>query len=155
MPTKIEYARLAAYIDGEGCIDIHKHTQYRPHLKRNYSNWYIRITMTNTKPELSAWCEEIFGGCDYEEKRDHPDWNNSKKWYVQARKATDILRHCLPYFLLKHRQAELAIRFQQTVDTAHKTGRRGLPPQVLQGRQEMVKEMHRLNRRGKPKIDHS
>lgn len=151
MPSEIDYARLAAFIDGEGCIDIHKHKQFRKHLGRDYVRLYLRLTIVNTDPRLSAWCKSIFEGCDYQKRKDwHPRWADSTEWIISAQKAAEILRHCLPYFILKREQAEAALRFQESVDTKHNTGRGGLAPEIFEFREKCAIELKRLKRINKP-----
>jgi hypothetical protein len=147
MPTETDWARLAAYIDGEGCIDLHLHRQFREHLNRVYERRYLRITMVNTDPRLSAWLKATFGGCDYKEvERKNKNWSRQWAWYVQAAKAADCLRNCLPYFVMKRDQAEVALAFQETVDSAHNTGRGGLAPGTLERREELAADLKRLKR---------
>ena len=99
IPTTIDWAMLAAYIDGEGCITVA--TSYCSKLVLNISN---------TDPRLTTWCKDKFGGSICR----HSRTNNGNRrplfvWQVSQVKAQVILENCLPYFKIKREQAEVAL----------------------------------------------
>ena len=64
-PTEMDYARLAAYIDGEGCITIcvaHGNSHGRPWPNESL---YLNVSVHNTDPRLIDWCAERWGGRVY------------------------------------------------------------------------------------------
>jgi hypothetical protein len=54
-------------------------------------------------------------------------WSNCFYWTVACNKAEAILRGCLPYFIVKRDQAEVALAFQATIDRARSNGVKGVP----------------------------
>jgi len=144
MPTEIDWVRLAAFIDGEGMIDIHTHRQFRKDLGRLHETLYVRIIIVNTDPRLALWCKNTFGGTANLDRKSNPKWRNCLKWYCSSKKAAEILRGCLPYFLLKREQAELALIFQETV--THSMGRKGHTPETHNRRLDIQQKMKLLKR---------
>jgi hypothetical protein len=141
MPTEIDWARLAAYIDGEGCVDIvpagrnfHATHHRRPQLQ-------VRIQIGNTDPRLPVWCKENFGGSTRLATKQNPKWRASMYWIINSAKAVEILKNCYPYFLLKREQAEIAIAFQKTVT---RPGVKGYPDSVHDYRHELSETMKAL-----------
>ena len=144
MPTEIDCARLAAFIDGEGMIDIHTHSQFRKHLNRVYETRYVRIVIVNTDFRLARWCKATFGGHAAFEQRKNPKWRPVAKWYVSTGKAVEILQLCYPYMLLKREQAEVAFAFQETV--GWQNGQTGHSEETHKRRAQLQEEMKRLKR---------
>ena len=56
--SQIDWARLAAYIDGEGCISIKSVAGYNAAARRVF---YIDLAVTNTDVRLLSWLRSIFG----------------------------------------------------------------------------------------------
>ena len=115
--TAIDWARLAAFIDGEGHIAINEN---KSPAGRYYQ--YIRVIITNTDTRLIAWLFETFGGSLL---RGHVSEKHRRvyKWAVSCRHAEAILLQCYAYFITKQDQAEIALAFQQTIKD--KTYRKG------------------------------
>ncbi|HEV8525223.1 MAG TPA: hypothetical protein VGQ71_12040 [Terriglobales bacterium] len=118
-PTKLDWVRLAAYIDGEGSILItERHYKTSPYL-----GMYIRVVLANTDPRLCLWAQERFGGVFVISQRDKPAHHKTPyKWHVSCNQAACILERCLPYLLLKREQAEIALAFQSTVTNGRGRG---------------------------------
>lgn len=142
-PTQVDWVRLAAFIDGEGMIDIHTHRQFRKHLARVHETRYVRIIIVNTDPRLARWCQATFGGSVSFGRRKNPKHRPTLGWYVSSRKAIEILKGCMPYLLLKLEQAEVGLVFQATVK---RIGRNGHSEETLKRRVELQEEMKRLKR---------
>src|ERR1700724_1637188 len=114
-PTQIDWAGLAAFIDGEGTIVIIK-------ARLHYTQLVIRVA--NTDPRLPLWCKQVFGGKVYASSPSRSGLStrrNFYSWATQSQKAEDILRECLPHFLLKREQAEVALAYRETF--RHRKGR--------------------------------
>ena len=112
-PTQIDWARLAAFIDGEGCIEIVKSsTTIRG---KKYFGYTFRIEVFNTDPRLPAWCERTFGGKAYKRQRQRKHWRPCFGWRVNSGKAIFILRGCKEFFILKREQVEIAEAFLATI----------------------------------------
>jgi hypothetical protein len=113
--TEVDWARLAAFIDGEGCIRVSSRTGY---LGRDRRNMCLQINISNTDPRLPQWLKETFGGGVYLRDHNHKlnvKWANCFSWIVSTHHARVILERCLPYFVIKRDQAEIAIAFQKTM----------------------------------------
>lgn len=149
MPTQIDYARLAAYIDGEGCVQIHRQRQYSKKAKANWKPHYIvQVVITNTDPRLVVWCRENFGGfiVSYDTYA-----RSAFKWCAHSKSCADILENCLPYFIIKRKQAEIAIAFRTTYSKAYIGRGRSVPDAVIEQRDSMVEEL-RKERNFRPKL---
>lgn len=144
--SQIDWARLAAYIDGEGCIRIDTQNpspgnDYRPrHL--------LEVRVYNCDPRLVIWCRDTFGGGNLKPVRKKKNFRKHQKeeqvWYIGAAAAERILRGCLPYFILKRSQAEVALAFRALVGRA---GQR-VSAEIFAAREDLQKQMAMLNRKG-------
>ena len=148
--NEIDIARLAAYIDGEGCILI---TRKCSTGKNNHGRKYhfLRVVVGNTDPRLMSWLKNTFGGYINTQMRNLS--KNSRRvsftWIVHSKAAEDLLRFCMPYFVMKQGQAALALEYRDTY--GEKVGRKGLGPDIFEIREgyriklsEMKKEVGTL-----------
>lgn len=141
-PRDVDWARLAAYIDGEGCISIKMNRggvarrQKRPAL-------YVSVCITNTDPRLTNWLAITFGGSSHtEDRRDlNPNWSKCSRWDIASAHARWILQGCLPFFVLKKDQAEIALAFGETLA---RTGRHGTPDAVVERQMAMKDQLSEL-----------
>lgn len=118
----IDWARLAAYIDGEGHIALNAN---RMSAGKSYA--YLRVVVTNTDPRLIIWLQRTFGGGVLKVKRPAAlHWRRCFKWTASCRHAEAILRGCLPYFITKRDQADIALAFQATLHGFHRWNPRPL-----------------------------
>lgn len=139
--SELDWMRMAAFIDGEGCIrayaDISNRRKYQ--LSPHYS---LILTIGNTDPRMAEWCYFKFGGQMYKRKTRSPKHRPAYVWHANAKRAEAILRGCLPYFLLKQEQASLAIELRDTIDYAAK--RTALTPEMIEKRNLLVKQIAEL-----------
>jgi len=101
---EIDWARLAAFIDGEGTVRVYKAPTGR---------WGLRVVISNTDIRLISWLEETFGGYVYNVKPSTGNTKPSFQW-IFASRIDLILAPCLPYFIIKRDQAEIALAFCRT-----------------------------------------
>lgn len=101
-------AYLAGIIDGEGTITITRHRQYqRPH-------WVCKtfLWVSNTNPRLIRTLKKRHDGaigCTTRAEKNHKD---ALYWRVMAHERIySILDSCLPYLIIKRRQAEIMLKF--------------------------------------------
>jgi hypothetical protein len=138
-PTQIDWARLAAYLDGEGTIVIIKS-------RLEYTQLVIRVA--NTDPRLPMWCKELFGGKVYASDTNVRRDGRSRRfytWAIQSQKAENILRECLPHFILKREQAEIALAYRETfVHVKGRTPLQDVTPSKKAIRQQYKEELSRL-----------
>jgi hypothetical protein len=160
----VDWARLAAYIDGEGCIGIIP-TRGQA-MRRKSPNHHLKVFVANTDPRLLDWIFETVGvGMCYRLPNspslaaniNSGKWKPRFQWWVTAKPAAQILEGCLPYFIIKREQAEIAIAFQKT-KTFHGKGRlrEHLPANVIQMRDEMasaIRDLKRVNHEMKEAVN--
>jgi len=140
--TEIDFARLAAYVDGEGHIAISCDKRHRYYV--------VQITIGNSNLALLEWCRDHFGGfiCRL---RYHPDpkhYAPVKRWMLTSWPAANALKRCLPYLICKREQAEVAIEFKETF------GLRGtrISEADRKRREELMVKLRALTRTG-PRIE--
>ena len=107
LATETDYVKVAVVIDCEGNIQI---------TGRPGHSYQLKVTVANTNPALPRWCVERFGGYflrQFYEKKP-PNRANATRWRIQSYPAADLLTKCLPHFIIKRPQAEIAIKFQAT-----------------------------------------
>lgn len=143
----IDWARLAAFLDGEGSISVAFATHKAPRLASKRTQYeYIRLTIANTDPRLIQWLVTTFGGKIRERVYTRNDrWKPAYWWTSSCVRAAEILQGCLPYFILKRERAELALALQATMK---RCGRRGTPQSVIDERAAIKTKLHVLNAKG-------
>lgn len=143
-PTDIDWARLAVLIDGEGYIGIGTAFSKKKKWARPYL--YLDVRVTNTDPRIVDWCAATFGGKVYlnRRKEGQEKWSNAFHWAISCNKAEAILRGCLPYFLMKREQAEVALAFQATIDRAKSNGCKGVPTENVLKQIALRNDLQRL-----------
>jgi hypothetical protein len=106
----VDWARLAAYIDGEGHIALNQNM-----MSNGKPYAYLRVIVTNTDPRLIVWLQRTFGGGVLKNKRTELGQRTCFKWTATCRHAEAILKGCMEYFIMKRDQAEIGLAFQETV----------------------------------------
>ncbi len=110
---KCNVAYFAGLFDGEGSINIITPTGSR------YA-WALScaVKMTNSR-ELMAEMKAAFGGNTGEKWSYRRNGNKPQYyWQVRARLAGKFLAAVYPFLRVKKEEAEVAIRFQQTIRTS-------------------------------------
>lgn len=159
-PTSHDWARLAAYLDGEGCIRLGMRGQGGKHKAAGYTPcFYAYSVVTNTDPRLPAWCSATFGMRVYGKSQ---RWAGSlaANWkgcfFAQASgfRACWILQNCMPWFILKRAQAEIVLEHQKTTiaDGFGRTPGSRLPQDILEYRRSLKEKISTLNKRGPREI---
>ena len=128
-PTEIDWARLAAYIDGEGCISL-LYGNFRNRSGTSKKYLAVRVAIANTDARLLIWLRETFGGCIQccESNRRSRTGRVVFTWTQGSAKAIRLLTECLPYFVIKKDQAELAIAFHELMP---RRGQRHNPEMII------------------------
>ena len=133
----VDWARMAAFIDGEGCIAI---TRLSFGVKN--PRYQLVLQITNTDPRLLIWLGKTFEGQGSFSVRPIEGQRPRHDWCIASKKAEAILQGCLPYFVMKRDQAELAIAFQKT---KRYWGKSGIVPTDIRSSWElMYQEMQAL-----------
>jgi len=107
MITEIAY--LAGLIDGEGTITITRHKQYdRPH-------WVCKtfVWVSNTDRKLIKLLKRRHGGsCGLKGKPRLKHHKANLYWRVMSHANIErILKACLPFLVIKKRQAKILLKF--------------------------------------------
>jgi hypothetical protein len=108
----IDWARLAAFIDGEGCIRIQRSKPRRGSPRHQY---IVRIQITNTDARLMQWVQVRFGGAVTPPVNKGNGWKPMMIWYISAKRADPILRGIRPYLILKNNQCDAALALRNTI----------------------------------------
>jgi hypothetical protein len=147
-PKDTDWARLAAFIDGEGSILINT----RSTKDRISAGFYLRITVANTDVRLPVWLKETFGG-SYKDANTAAyyvgqNWKRCYHWGTCSHRAAWILHNCLPYFIIKRDQAEIGISLQESMAKFTRGPGKELPFDLVEERKQLKQELLTLKRRG-------
>jgi len=144
---EIDWARLAAYIDGEGCIRID--LQQPSPGNTFHARHLLEIRIYGCDLELILWCKNTFGGGNIKPVRKlnkKPHWKQEHVWYVGGLNAEMVLRNCLPFFIVKRKQAVVALALRELIG---KNGQK-VSPELYAQREVLRQEMKVLNQKGVP-----
>lgn len=140
----VELAYLAGIIDGEGTIGLHER-QGIGEKKR----WCIRFIVTNTDFRLIQWLIDNFGGNFYKKTPKVAKWKVSYVWTIyDTKKCYDLIKKIKPYLVLKNEQADVVIKFQDSLMKLEDGYKNGVPEKVYNKRLELVNMCKKLNSRG-------
>lgn len=103
MPSSHEYAYMAGLLDGDGCITIGRHPASG---KNKIVRFGLQLIVASATRGLCDWPHAKFGGNVFEQA------NGSFAWRMNGKPVAALLTECLPYFVEKRPQAELAISLQ-------------------------------------------
>ena len=88
MKTEADIAYIAGLFDGEGCITYKQYMRKRPHNKKAYPTWSIRMEMAMTDESVLRWVHEVLGVGTVGEKRYKTKytvgWKGNTKGSVEA-----------------------------------------------------------------------
>lgn len=102
-------AYIAGFVDGEGYIGISIHR--RKDWNRPYYTTQLNVYNTDIFA-LQSMAESAGVGSIYlAHRQERPEHKIGYVWRTTGLKAIELLKELLPYLKVKHKQAELAIRF--------------------------------------------
>lgn len=141
--TEIDWARLAAYIDGEGTVMIAK-TERKTGTKA--PQYVLTLIVANTDMRLIEWLASTFGGSFYFSHSEKTRFRSNKvctSWRQHEDRAATLLAHCLPYMIIKREQAEVALAYREL----RKLGSKGrkISAEELASREAFRSRIHTLN----------
>ena len=119
-PTPVDWAYLAGFFDGEGCVTVSYRGRPKPIGKRkdlvaNYPYWAVRIVVTNTSFELLRRIRAKFGGYVHKhgwKPKPNDNWRRQNQWVVSnGPHCLWILSGMLPHLFYKKPEAILAMKF--------------------------------------------
>jgi len=158
-PSEIDWARLAAYVDGEGHIAI-KDSKYKTKSGEARNYHVMTVAVHNSGIYLMKWLVKTFGGAYWlsHSKHNRPaHWHDCWKWELSSGNAENALRHILPFLLVKSEQAEVALALRATVSKrgirvvrdakGHILGHMDVDPAVLEKRAALKTKIMEINSR--------
>jgi hypothetical protein len=152
-PTQIEWAMMAAYIDGEGSICIQTRGRHGGNSRsKKEAMYYLMVQVANTDVRLVVWIIDKFGGSFRDANTvEYNQGRNVKRcwhWTASSNRAAWILHNCLPYFVIKKEQADIGISLQETMLRNRGQGK-FLPDEIVNKRQELKTNLLRMKKRGR------
>jgi hypothetical protein len=149
-PTSEDYAYLAGFIDAECCFLIQKD---KPKDKPNYV-YKIVLACNNTKAPVFKWLLQRFGGrINFIDRRNHDKGRkNQFQWRITGKVLSKILGEIYPFLQYKKPVCEQLIKFYSTTlpngGARHTESFRTSYAEILKIRENIVHEVHRLNKKG-------
>jgi len=103
-------AYTAGLFDGEGCVTS------QPHTKRKDGSRaiYIAAIITNTNSDIIDFLHKTYGGYKYcHQVKGQLFWKPRRTWRLTWGEAVDFLSAIRPWIIIKTKQIDVAIRWQQ------------------------------------------
>lgn len=133
----IFYAWCAGFFDGEGCVYIEQAKQYSNGKKTELNYYRVRVHLSQNIEQIVLILKDNFGGSVFRAKYKQKLLRPMYAWVGPTNEgSTSFLKKILPYLLVKRKQAELAIKFVDYLNSKNST---------QEGKQEFKTEMSRLN----------
>lgn len=139
--SQIDWARLAAFIDGEGTISIKASNRHRAVPSVNH---FLEVSVANTSVKLMNWLKATFGGNIRFYQKQQLNRRPCMRWAWTEGCAEKLLLGCLPYFIIKREQAEVGLTFRELKRSNGGAGRR-LSQKAVAERSAMHDAMKNLN----------
>lgn len=154
--SEVDRARLAAYIDGEGNINICAKGM-KGRRSRKTPSMLLRVEICNTDIRLTEWCKRVTGVGNVtmdHRTADHRRGGTRRflyRWMACDRQAERIINECLPFFVIKREQAEIALAFRRTfTHLGGRTTEYAVGSEKLALRYHLKDELHRLKNVAQP-----
>tara|TARA_R100001086_G_scaffold83452_1_gene40793 strand:- start:409 stop:834 length:426 start_codon:yes stop_codon:yes gene_type:complete len=91
MIPECDRAYIAGLFDGEGCVSYKQYKRKRPHNKKAYPTWQIRLEIAMTDKSVLVWLNEVLGVGTVGEKRYKTKytagWKKQWRWRCSHRDA--------------------------------------------------------------------
>ena len=101
--TNIAY--IAGLFDGEGCVSYKQYMRQRPHNKKPYPTWSIRMEIAMTDKSILKWVHEVLGVGTVNPKRYKTKytvgWKKQWRWRCSHRDAFMVCCLMFPYAHIK------------------------------------------------------
>jgi len=98
-------AYIAGLFDGEGCVSYKQYKRKRPHNKKAYPTWQIRLEIAMTDKSVLTWIHEVLGVGTVTEKRYRTKytvgWKKQWRWRCSHRDAFYVCRLIFPFTHVK------------------------------------------------------
>ena len=100
-----DVAYIAGLFDGEGCVSYKQYMRKRPHNKKPYPTWQIRLEIAMTDKSILIWVNEMLGVGTVGEKRYKTrytqGWKKQWRWRCSHRDAFKVCCLLFPYAHVK------------------------------------------------------
>ena len=100
-----DVAYIAGLFDGEGCVSYKQYMRKRPHNKKPYPTWQIRLEIAMTDKSILIWVNEMLGVGTVGEKRYKTKytkgWKKQWRWRCSHRDAFKVCCLLFPYAHVK------------------------------------------------------
>lgn len=141
-PRATDCAYLAGIIDGEGCVSAYRKNNGKNGYRHGYV-LHIRVSMAD-KATLQ-WAQRTFGGYFWPGRKPRkPNHSPMWTWTATAAHCIEVLKAVYPYLKTKKRQAALLFKFRKVMQQTF----RSKDEHRLFLRDEVIRQIHELNRRG-------
>lgn len=144
--SDMDWARMAAFIDGEGCVTIYKANSPKYNLRAKSPKFTLSVVVANCDPRMIQWIHKTFGGYVHIRKKQNSKWRVCYHWAGTAHLGMLVLEGCMPYFLCKRDQAEVALGIAYTMRESTSI----VPPEVTARREELRLKLYDLKRQHFP-----
>ena len=105
MIPETDRAYIAGLFDGEGCVSYKQYNRKRPHNKKAYPTWQIRLEIAMTDQSVLRWIHEVLGVGTVTEKRYRTKytvgWKKQWRWRCSHRDAFFVCRLIFPFTHVK------------------------------------------------------
>lgn len=149
LPQPTDWARLAAFLDGEGYLGLICKNQLSQKGDRRVRIKVAEVRIINTNILLMEWLQRTFGG-KVRLKSLRKDMGHRRPchdWVASYPDIDNILRSCMPYFVIKREQAEIILALRALVQRKAWKGAR-VSEEEHAVRQKMADRIKALNNRG-------
>ena len=120
IPTDMDYAYLAGFIDAECSLDISKTLQKRAKL----FSYRVQLQCNNTKSPFFFWAARKFGGQFHFLDKSHlPNCRNQMLWRIANLQIDPILKGVYPFLVHKKPICEELIKLREKVHSRDFSGR--------------------------------
>jgi len=152
IPTEIDFAYLAGFIDAECCLCIQRwfRTKY-PNQKAIYK---ILLQCNNTKAPIFKWLLQRFGGQIHfiNRKIKNPNERDQLTYRLSGKSLVPVLEGIYPFLKYKKPVCEQLMKFYATTlingGARHTKTFRSQYAETLKIREEIVSTVHKLNLKG-------
>src|SRR2546421_7273627 len=150
-PTPMDWAQLAAFIDGEGSILINTQKWVVKGRIRKNIGLSLRVMVANTDVRLMVWLKETFGGTyvnsNSQRYYEGKNWKQAYHWGVCSCHAAWLLFNCFPYFHMKGDQAQIGMQLQESL-SRYVPGTGELSESVQEERRKLKQQLLVLKAKG-------
>lgn len=136
---------FAGILDGDGCIRIGKYKNAKQELR--YRS-FIQVGMVNE--DIMIWLKENIGGNYYTCKPTKHFHKIHWEWQINMKEGEIVLKQCIPYMIVRRKQAELYLEFAKTMYRSGYDLRQDkkLLEEVLEKRKIIFYKNKELNKKG-------